>query len=136
SDWQDVLSPYGNAGTDLPNWNVTVDGLTWISTANSRWNTTYIQSGNAGSTADRYFKFTAPDPGIVKVWTSNTGSSEAPTRGVTVNVGGVEEFKAGGSSSNAAPTENEFEISEAGEVYIYATGGGLRFYRIYYTNQK
>lgn len=130
SAWQSVLSPYGAAGADIPNWNVTVDGLQWYSPSNSRWNTTYIQSGNAGSTSDRYFKFTATSAGTLKVETSNTGSGDASDRGVAVNVGGTETRKYGGSPSNTAPTVNEFPINAAGEVYIYAYGGGLRFYSI------
>ena len=133
ADWQTALSAYGAAGTNIPNWDVTIEGLQWVSKADSRWNTTFIQSGNAGSTSDRYFKFTAPSAGTVKVWSSNTGGSDAPTRGVTVSSNGVEVSKYGGSPSST-PTENEFAV-EAGEVYIYAYGGGLRFYHIYYTNQ-
>ena len=128
--WQEVLSPYGNAGDDISNWDVTVDGLQWYSKANSRWNTTYIQAGGVGSTSDRYFKFTASAAGTLKVWSSNTGGSVDNERKVTVNTG-TEESKPGGSAS-PSQTENEFTISKAGDVYIYATGNALRFYKIEY----
>ena len=61
------------------------------------------------------------------------GRQRCSGAGVTVNSNGAEESKYGGSPSST-PTENEFAV-EAGEVYIYAYGGGLRFYHIYYTNQ-
>ena len=36
---------------------------------------------------DRYFKFTAPEQGTLKITASNTGSSEALDRTVAVTVG-------------------------------------------------
>ena len=52
---------------------------------------------------------------------------------VYVKVGEEVQQLAGGYSSTAAQ-EVEFQIA-AGEVYISSAGNGLRFYRIYYTNQ-
>ena len=75
-----------------------------------------------------------PEQGTLKVWVSNTGSSEDLTRMVTVNVGGDEQSVAGGYNVNDGAKEVEFSIP-AGEVLIYCTGNALRFYRIYYTNK-
>ena len=94
-----------------------------MSTAKSKYNTTYFQWGGKGSTADRYAKFTAPEQGTLKVWVM-----------VTVNVGGDEQSVAGGYNVNDGAKEVEFSIP-AGEVLIYCTGNALRFYRIYYTNK-
>ena len=82
---------------------------------------------------DRYFKFTAPDQGTLKITVSNTGSSEAMDRTVAVTVGDDKQAQPGGFSSNA-PEVLEYSVA-AGEVVITAPENGLRFYRIYYTNQ-
>ena len=134
ADWQAEFAKLGGANTDITNWNLSYDGLTLVSTAKSKYNTTYFQWGGKGSTADRYAKFTAPEQGTLKVWVSNTGSSEDLTRMVTVNVGGDEQSVAGGYNVNDGAKEVEFSIP-AGEVLIYCTGNALRFYRIYYTNK-
>ena len=76
---------------------------------------------------DRYFKFTAPEQGTLKVTSSNTGSSAAMDRTVAVTVGED-------SFGKATPGELEFSIP-AGEVVITAPENGLCFYHIYYTNQ-
>jgi hypothetical protein len=134
ADWQAEFAKLGGANTDITNWNLSYDGLTLVSSAKSKYNTTYFQWGGKGSTADRYAKFTAPEQGTLKVWVSNTGSSEDLTRMVTVNVGGDEQSLAGGYNVNDGAKEVEFSIP-AGEVLIYCTGNALRFYRIYYTNK-
>ena len=78
--------------------------------------------------------FTAPEQGTLKVWASNTGNSEDLTRMVTVKVGDDEQSLPGGYASGGGAVEVEFSV-KAGEVHIYPTGNGLRFYHIYYTNK-
>ena len=138
AEWQAELAKLGSSGTDITEINMTYDGLTFSSTPKSKYGANNIQFGGAGlnkttGELDRYFKFTAPDSGTLKVTASNTGSSEDLTRMVYVKVGEEVQQLAGGYSSTAAQ-EVEFQIA-AGEVYISSAGNGLRFYRIYYTNQ-
>ena len=74
-------------------------------------------------------KFTAPEQGTLKVWASNTGSSNATDRFVTVNQNGEETSVVGGVPSSGDPAVCEFSV-KAGEVYIYCTGNALRFYKV------
>ena len=133
ADWQEQFAAYGAANTDITNWDLTYDGLTFHSGSKSKYNTTYIQFGGKSGEMDRYFKFTAPDQGTLKITSSNTGSSEALDRTVQVAVGEDIQAQPGGFSSNS-PQELEFSVP-AGEVIITAPVNGLRFYHIYYTNQ-
>ena len=132
ADWQEQFATYGAANTDITDWNLTYDNLTIVSTAKSKYNTTFFQWGGKGSTSDRYMKFTAPEQGTLKVWASNTGGSEDLTRMVTVNQNGEEVSVPGGVPSSGAPAECEFSVM-AGDVYIYCTGNGLRYYKVEFT---
>ena len=132
ADWQQEFGRYGGTNTDITNWNLTYDDLTIVSTAKSKYNTTFFQWGGKGSTSDRYMKFTAPEQGVLKVWASNTGSSEDLTRMVAVNVNSDEQTVPAGSPSTAEPTVAEFSIP-AGDVYVYASGNALRFYKLEFT---
>lgn len=68
-------------------------------------------------------------PQAIKVWSSNTGSTEDMTRKVTVKVDeGAEQSQSGGSASSTL-TETTFKIP-AGQVYIYPTGNALCFYKV------
>ena len=129
ADWQAEFAKLGAANTDITNWNLTYDDLTIVSTAKSKYNTTYFQWGGKGSTSDRYMKFTVPEQATLKVWASNTGSSEDLSRMVTVNVGGDEQSIPAGTPSNAEPTLAEFSIP-AGAVFVFTTGNALRFYKL------
>ena len=80
---------------------------------------------------DRYFKFTAPEQGTLKVTSSNTGSSAAMDRTVAVTVGEDSQAQAGGFGK-ATPGELEFSIP-AGDVYIMAPENGLCFYKVEFT---
>ena len=133
SDWQDALATLGGVNTDITNIDLSLNGLAFHSGSKSKYNTTFIQFGGKSGDMDRYFKFTAPDQGTLKITVSNTGSSEALDRTVQVAVGEDVQAQAGGFSSNT-PGELEFSVA-AGEVVITAPVNGLRFYRIYYTNQ-
>ena len=133
SDWQDALGALGAAGADITNIDVAVEGLTFHSGSKSKYGATYIQFGGKSGDMDRYFKFTAPEQGTLKITVSNTGSSEALDRTVAVSVGADAQSQPGGFSSNT-PGELEFSVP-AGEVVITAPVNGLRFYHIYYTNQ-
>ena len=132
ADWQEQFATYGAANTDITNWNLTYDNLTIVSTAKSKYNTTFFQWGGKGSTSDRYMKFTAPEQGTLKVWASNTGSSNAADRFVTVNQDGEETSIVGGVPSNGDPAVCEFSV-KAGDVYIYCTGNALRYYKVEFT---
>ena len=133
SDWQDALATLGGVNTDITNIDLSLNGLAFHSGSKSKYNTTFIQFGGKSGDMDRYFKFTAPDQGTLKITVSNTGSSEALDRTVQVAVGEDVQAQPGGFSSNT-PGELEFSVA-AGEVVITAPVNGLRFYRIYYTNQ-
>ena len=133
SDWQDALGALGAAGADITNIDMAVEGLAFHSGSKSKYAANYIQFGGKSGDMDRYFKFTAPDQGTLKITVSNTGGSEALDRTVQVAVGDDVQAQPGGFSSNT-PGELEFSVP-AGEVVITAPVNGLRFYHIYYTNQ-
>ncbi len=132
ADWQEQFATYGAVGADITNWNLTYNNLTIVSTAKSKYNTTYFQWGGKGSTSDRYMKFTAPEQGTLKVWATNTGGSEDLTRLVTVNQNGEEVSVPGGVPSSGEPAVCEFSVM-AGDVYIYCTGNALRYYKVEFT---
>jgi len=132
ADWQEQFAALGATGTDITNWDLTYDGLTIHSGSKSKYNTTYFQFGGKSGDLDRYFKFTAPDQGTLKITVSNTGSSEALDRTVAVTVGDDTQSQPGGFSSTS-PSEIEFSVP-AGEVVITAPVNGLRFYHIHYNN--
>ena len=131
ADWQAEFAKYGAANTDITNWDITLNGLTFHSGSKSKYNTTYMQFGGKSGDMDRYFKFTAPEQGTLKITSSNTGSSEALDRTVAVTVGDDTQAQPGGFSSNS-PSELEFSVA-AGEVIITAPVNGLRFYKIEFT---
>ena len=95
-----------------------------------------IQHGGKGSATKRYFQFTAPASGTLKVWSSNS-SGEDLTRLVTVQYGADGEMmqNPGGSPSGDAPTVSEFDIdiTKGNDIRIWSDGNGLRFYKIEYT---
>ena len=135
-EWVDAMTGSGiAANTNDSNWNLEVNGLKMIAGGGSiKWNVSdgvyFWQPGGAGSDAKRYFEFTTEMPGKLTVYASNTGSSEDLTRMVTVKVGdGAEESLPGGYSSSNGAVPVEFNVT-AGTVKIYATGNGLRFYKI------
>ena len=145
ADWQTELAKWGTINS-----NFTADpakvfnGLTFYSKTSSKWNKAtidnvdyyYVQFGGSGlnpdsGNLDRYFKFTAPGAGTLKVTTSNTGSSVATDRMIYVKVGDAVETKSGGFASTA-PEEVEFSVAE-GDVYLSTQGGALRFLKIEFT---
>ena len=132
-DWQTALGALGAAGADITNIDLTVEGLTFHSGSKSKYAATYIQFGGKSGDMDRYFKFTAPEQGTLKITSSNTGSSEAADRTVVVTVGDDAQSQVGGAPSTS-PVTLEYSVA-AGDVIITAPVNGLRFYEIYYTNQ-
>ena len=135
-EWVDAMTGSGiAANTNDSNWNLEVNGLKMIAGGGSiKWNfsgeTYFWQPGGAGSDAKRYFEFTTEMAGKLTVYASNTGGSDDLTRMVTVKVGdGAEESLPGGYSSSNGAVPVEFNVT-AGTVKIYATGNGLRFYKI------
>ena len=134
ADWQAEFAKLGAVNTDIASADFTLNGLNVFWSNKCKYNTTFLQWGGKSSGEDRYVKFTAPEQGTLKVWASNTGNSEDLTRMVTVNVNGDIQSQPGGYATGGGAVEVEFSIA-AGEVKIYPTGNGLRFYHIYYTNQ-
>ena len=132
SDWQEGFATFGASGADITNWDLTIDGLTLVSGSKSKYAATYFQFGGKSGDMDRYFKFTAPDQGTLKITVSNTGSSEAMDRTVVVTVGEDTQAQGGGFPSTS-PGELEYSVP-AGEVIITAPVNGLRFYKIHYNN--
>lgn len=130
ADWQEALGELGAVNTDITNIDLTVEGLTFHSGSKSKYNTTYIQFGGKSGEMDRYFQFTAPEQGTLKITSSNTGSAEAMDRTVAVTVGDDTQAQAGGFGK-ATPGELEFSVA-AGEVVITAPVNGLCFYKIEY----
>ena len=141
AEWQEALAEQApgaclddNGNTNVAEWSVSLNGLTYTSgSKNGKWaKAGYIQPNGAGSASERVFAFTAPADGVLKAMVSNTGDSEATSRLVTVNTGGSETSQVGGVPSKT-PTMLSFEV-KAGAVKVYPTGGGLRFYKFFYTS--
>lgn len=133
--WQTAFAKIGTINSDITGWNLTLNNLTIVSTKKSKYNTTFFQWGGAGGTDDRYMTFTATTAGKLTVWASNTGSGEDPGRKVEVRAGSYSGTFAAGTSTNNAPTECSFKNVPAGEVKIYASGNGLRFYKLEFTGE-
>ena len=131
--WQTEFAKKGAAGTDITDWDITLDGLQLYSKTKSKFNSTYFQFGGK-SGSDRYFKFTAPADGTLTIKSSNGGSTADMTRTVKVVSGDYAKAIAGGFSADS-PAEIVFESVPAGEVTITAPENGLRFYKIHYINQ-
>ena len=150
ADWQAIMHTEArpNANTNYPNWDISLNGLRYVSPSNSRWNPTNIQAGGAGKCEivvdeenpggvekrDRVFTFTALGAGYVYVKVSGTsGTAATDGRSVCVQKGldtSTKQSQFAGFSSNS-PEVLEFEV-EAGEVNIYPTNG-IRFYVIEFT---
>ena len=130
ADWQAEFAKLGDAGKDLEIlWNLTIDGLNFSSTLKNRYTAKALQIAGGGSKTERVLTFDIPADGTVKVWASNTGSSEDLSRQVVVASGDEEGVaQPGGTPSNADPTVNEYSV-KAGKVYIYTTGA-LRIYKV------
>ena len=133
--WQDAFAARGNAGDDITGWNLTLNNLNLYSSKKSKYGSNYFQWGGAGSDEDRYLKFTASTAGKLTVWASNTGKDEDLDRKVSVTAGGSTSSVAAGTPSTSAPTECVFKNIPAGEVLVYATGNGLRFYKLTFTGE-
>ena len=145
ADWQTELAKWGTINTNFTaDPAKTFNGLTFYSLTSSKWYKVtissvdyyYVQFGGSGVNADsgnidRYFKFTTPKAGTLKVKTSNTGSSVAADRMIYVKVGDSVEKKSGGFGSSA-PEEVEFSVA-AGDVIISTEGGALRFLEIHFS---
>ncbi len=133
--WQEAFAKYGKAETDITGWNLTLDNLTIYSTEKSKYSTSYFQWGGKSDGSNRVMKFTANTAGKLTVWSSNTGNSEDLTRLVNVKSGNYAASVPGGSANTGAPSECIFKNVPAGEVSIYPTGNGLRFYRLKFTGE-
>ena len=138
-EWQAELAAKGTKNADITNWVSTVDGLTWTSTAKSKWNTAtineatyyFIQAGGKGSASDRTFTFTAPANGTLTILASNTGGSAATDtrRPAVIDASGETQLGATPAPASTEPMEYVFDVA-AGTVTIYPDTNGLRFYKI------
>ena len=139
--WADALTAIGtsdNTAVDL-----TVDGLrVYAGGEKMKAGTNYIQMGGKSAGQTRLFIFTAPASGTLKVWSSNTGSSEDLNRLVTAANGADDvadtttaQTNPGGTPSNVDPTVSTFDIdiTKGNQVFIYPQVNGLRFYKMEYT---
>lgn len=136
--WQEELAKVGASGSDITNWNLTYDGLNFTSPSKSKYGANYIQTGGKGSLADRVFTFTCKGDGYLYVKASNTGGSEDLTRLVAVQVGDDASTLTTqpGGYANSNVQELEFKVG-AGDIHIYPSGNGLRFYSIeFHTDKK
>ncbi|MBO4670774.1 MAG: hypothetical protein J5640_02900 [Bacteroidales bacterium] len=131
SAWQTEFKKVGSNDTWKEPFNMSYDGLTIVA-SKGKFRTDCFQMALAGSSSDCYFKFTATGNGLLKVWATNTGSSTASGRSVSVLSGGSESSIEAGGPSNGTKAECAFNVS-AGDVYIYCTGGPLRIYKLEYT---
>ena len=148
ADWQAELASKGAKNADITNWVSELNGLTFTSTAKSKWNTAtindvvyyYIQAGgkgnNADGTLDRTFTFTTPVKGIVKITASNTGGSAATDarRVAVLGSDGTTQYGDTPAPPSNAPIVYEFEVP-AGLVTIYPDTNGLRFYKIEFSGE-
>ncbi len=139
-EWQDIFATYGTAGSDITGWNILHDGLQIVSIIDkSKYQTNCFQMGGKANevspvVVDRYFTFTAPKDGYVLVKASNTGDSEAATRLVNVANNNAVANQIGGSPSSN-PLYLVFPV-KAGNVTIYPSGDGLRFYKIAFSETE
>ena len=131
SAWQTEFKKIGSNDTWKEPFNLTFDGLS-IVTSKGKFRPDCFQMASAGSSSDGYFKFTASADGTLTVWATNTGSSQASDRCVTVESGGTVTSISAGVPSNSAKAECRFDV-KAGTVYVYCTGGALRVYKLEYT---
>ena len=131
SDWQTEFKKYGSNDTWMENFSMTFDGLSIVA-SKGKFRTDCFQMSLAGSSSDCYFKFNASGSGLLTVWATNTGSSTAAGRSVTVLSGGTESSIEAGVPSNSTKAECKFNVS-AGDVYVYCTGGALRIYKLEFT---
>ena len=136
AEWQAALADQAPDARDAnqTNWSVSLAGLTYTSVKSSKWSSAYIQPGGAGTSTDRVFSFTAPKDGFLKVTASNTGSTAATDRYVTVLNDGTETSQVGAVPSTS-PTVLSFEVKE-GAVKVYPTGNALRFYKFAFTTES
>lgn len=141
ASWQALFAEVTTPGTDFAGWNILNDGLQIVSVIEkSKYQTDCFQMSNASkiqsknsfdNMVDRYFTFTAPKDGYVMVTVSNTGESADENRKVVLVNGETSEEKVGGVSSTE-PANLVYPVT-AGTVTIYLTGGGLRFYKILFS---
>ena len=136
TEWQAALADQAPDARDAnqTNWSVSLAGLSYTSGKSSKWSSAYIQPGGAGTSSDRVFSFTAPKDGFLKVTASNTGSTAATDRYVTVLNDGTETSQVGAVPSTS-PTVLSFEVKE-GAVKVYPTGNALRFYKLAFTTES
>ena len=139
SDYKTQLEAAGAKNTAIAPWTFSVGDpvLTWYSPDKSKWNTSgdnyYIQAGattklSGGVPANDYLKFSAPADGHLVVYASGTNTTE---RKVYVMSDGVAQSASEACNSTTMKTY-EFDV-KAGDVYIYAADGALRWYRVQFT---
>ena len=137
AEWQAKFAEVAAVNTEVNGWNIIYDGLQLVSNTDKSkyWENCFQMVGKAVAVenliVDRYFTFTAPKDGYVLVLASNTGETADETRLVTLQNEGTKLEQVGGVSS-LTPVNLIYEV-KAGNVTIYPTGGGLRFYKILFS---
>ena len=141
ADWQTALSEQAaaacaetNGGSNVADWNVTCNGLTYTSgTKNGRWSKAgWIQTNGAGDLTGRVFTFTAPAAGKLTIISSNTGDAVATDGrgvGVTDATGALTPVVCPNGAATNPKEPIEFDVA-AGSVAIYSTVKGIRFFSI------
>ncbi|MBR5924455.1 MAG: DUF4957 domain-containing protein, partial [Bacteroidales bacterium] len=141
ADWQTALANQAsaachetNGGNNVANWTVTCNGLTYTSgSKNGRWSTTgWIQTNGGGDATGRVFTFTVGKAGTVRVTGSNTGDAVATDGrgiGVTDSTGALTPIVNPNGVATNPKTPSEFSVA-AGDIAVYSTVKGIRFYKI------
>jgi len=133
-----LTTNFAAINTNYTDTDFTYDGLRVLAGGGTiKYNKTeadvyFIQPGGGGSTSKRCFKFSAPEPGTLRVWVSNTGNSEDLTRNVVVSTQGTSpDPQAGGYDKSSGPHLLTFTVGTKGDVTFYPSSG-LCFYKAEY----
>ena len=141
ADWQSALLAQAsaachetNGGSNVADWTVSYNGLTYTSgSKNGRWSQAgWIQTNGAGDLTGRVFTFTVASAGTVRVTGSNTGDAAATDGrgiGVTDASGTLTPIVCPNGAKTDPMVASEFEV-QAGNIAVYSTVKGIRFYKI------
>lgn len=132
AEWQAALEAQAPAAKDTKasNWGVAYGGLSYAAGKDDKWSVDgYIQSNGAGSTSTRYFTFTAPADGKLSVSVRNPKDTENESSTRTVSVKDAQNTVTSDVVLYGNLETREFNV-KAGTVTVYASGNGLRFYKL------
>lgn len=135
AEWQAALEAQAPAAKDTKasNWGVAYGGLSYAAGKDDKWSVDgYIQSNGAGSTSTRYFTFTAPADGKLSVSVRNPKDTENESSTRTVSVKDAQNTVTSEVVLYGNLETREFNV-KAGTVNVYASGNGLRFFKLVFT---